>query len=194
MSIYRPGSLSESSSIASQRVLSPPLSPRSSLVSLPSTMGNDSVVLPLSPRSLSPRSLSPRSAMPSLKAKVEKMEKVAHKVMEMGRESNDVNMVVDHVIDLIDSYGNNSKIMHVLVEHSMEKIHMVLLRVALIYLVRMELLKVLVVLEQYHLLKERFGEREVKHGMEHLIKLLSKKLKKLKYNDWVDKIAAMFEK
>jgi hypothetical protein len=150
MSSYLPGSF--------QTV---PTSPRASVPSLVSVRSRTA---PVSPRVMASNApvespirerlasrLSPR-ARQTLKSMEKFGEKVSEKMgvfIDKKKESNDINMIVDEIMDLIDKYGNNHKVHEILKAHSWDKIKRVLTRAAYIYAVRWEVMSTMDVLEQF---------------------------------------------
>lgn len=177
MSAYLPGSLNSASTSRA------PLSPRSVLS--PSSYSGSSMEQTATRRVVIP-SLRKASASMGLERSV---EKVAHKVMDMSRESSDINMLADRVMGLIDSYGNSSKIAHKLLKHEASHVKEALKRLALTYLVRREILKVLVVMEQYHYVKDYLGEELAFSARKELVNKILKKLRKYDLHEWVEKFA-----
>lgn len=152
-----------------------------------------SVRRPVSPRVATPVStvsprltpVSPRRVVSPVTLK--QVEKVVEKVVDMKRDSNDINIILDKVMKLISKYGINSEVYELLKVHRWEYISKVLHRAAFIFAIRMEAIKVLDVLEVYHHF-EYLGD-EVKSDRSKVVNKLVEAAKELG-EEWLAKFRA----
>ena len=161
-------------------------------------LSNTETVRPLSPRlsetNRSTNPVSPRlsSVMSRVRSTVQLVEKKLVNVMEMKRESNDVNMVVDKIMFLIDKYDDNSEIRELLKVHPWERINKVLMRLAWIYAIRWQVKEVLIVVGLFKSF-DYFGD-EVMEQRNRLVSKLADHLREFKHEEldkWVEELLGM---